>query len=84
MWGKCKVCAEKDQRIADLKSFIETLTPHDTGSVIPLVTMEANKILSGDQDISSLTDENALDLIDVERERAAVQSERDRLLSGNY
>ena len=83
MWGRCKVCEEKDKRIADLKAFIETFTPHNTSSSIPVVTIEANKLLSADQEMTDLGDNEAFDA-DTLEQVATVESERDRLLAGTY
>lgn len=73
---RCRVCQEKDARIADLKTQIAYLsrlaTPDNSG--IPLVHLEADAILSGSQEIIEVDQSKVDETI----------SERDRLLSGTY
>lgn len=50
---KCRVCTEKDARIADLQKQLKLLTavafPHTLSNTEAFIqTMEANKILGGD------------------------------------
>lgn len=55
MFGKCKVCTEKDLRIADLQKQIDLLhtlvfpSKQDTRQAF-IQSLEANKILGGDSD----------------------------------
>jgi hypothetical protein len=81
---KCKVCAEKDLRIQDLKSQIASLqrlvTPVNDPNRVPAVHMEADGILSGQQHIIELPADMA-PLPDAEPDEL---SERDRILSANY
>jgi len=78
----CKVCAEKDERIEDLKNQIQflraMLAPREDVSV-SAQQLEADAVLSAQQHIVNipLTQEQ---LIQAEEERR----ERDRLLSGTY
>lgn len=88
MFGKCRVCAEKDKqigdkdsRIADLKAQIEDLRslvlPKNTPGVIPLVSLEADAIMSGKDE--------AIEIPDAQRaELDEIQSEATRILSGTY
>ncbi len=50
----CKVCAEKEARISDLLKQVELLQrltfPPQAPGRLPLIELEANKILSGDTD----------------------------------
>lgn len=82
MW-KCKVCAEKDKRIADLNREMEffkrMLRPSNNA---PIVDLEANKILdgAGEEQLSfktELTEEEIQSREDTEREATAI-------LTGNY
>lgn len=75
MFGKCKVCAEKDARIADLKAQIASL--HNLLQPVrapanPEVHHEANAVLNGvnEQIEPELSPE--------------ILAERDALLSGTY
>lgn len=76
MFGTCKVCQEKDRRILDLQEQISTLRsmafPSPMQIHVPQVQLEADKMLSGD-DIET-------GIPGLEQE----ESERDRILSGNY
>jgi hypothetical protein len=77
----CKVCEEKDRRIADLQKQITTLsalvTPPTSASRIPLLHLEADAVLSGNQE-SIVIDE-------IEQDRLrAVNTEADRILTANY
>lgn len=76
---KCKVCAEKDARIQDLKDTIikleKLLIPVQT---FPNSNYEVNNLLSGtaEQTIDSVSDTKSLD--------PAILEERLKLLSGDY
>jgi hypothetical protein len=80
---KCKVCASKDERIADLKAQIALLTrlvvPSNDPEATPILNLEADAILTGHQHMISATDEEM-----PKDETDAVIAERDRLLSGAY
>lgn len=85
MLFKCKVCAEKDARIQDLKQQIESLQslviPDNSLDKIPANHLEADGVLSGMQ--HTITVPGAEDLFEpstIQEER----SERDRILSGTY
>ena len=78
---KCKVCTEKDLRIADLKEHIRALSPHNKASEIPLLHIEADKIMSGSDEVMEVTSEEVRGMSE---EDLRILSERDRLLSGNY
>lgn len=73
MFGKCKVCLEKDQRIEDLKReilYLRELANPKLNVHIPAISAEADKITSVSQDVPLEDDE--------------ILSERLRLLSGTY
>ena len=72
---KCKVCAEKDKRIADLQHMISLLQPHN-GQSIPLVQLEADQILNGNDQVIELA--KSPEKID------EAESELNRILSGTY
>lgn len=80
MMFKCKVCSEKDSRIADLKDQIEMLRKlaavPTSASDIPYIAREANAILSAD--VSSPTVERP------ESRAEKVQREADQILLGSY
>lgn len=81
MFGPCKICKEKDARIYDLKSQLETLrklvfTPTSASS-IPVLSLEADRILSGSDESTSLTKAQIEEMNEIE-------SERSRLLSGTF
>jgi len=78
---ECKVCAEKDLRIADLKAHIEALSPTRNDYKIPLVSIEADQCLSGSNEIIEISNEEVEQMSPADQ---AILSERDRLLSGNY
>lgn len=80
---KCKVCAEKDQRISDLKAQIthlqQLVTPTNSPDKIPALSLESDAILSGQQHVIRI------DEAEVPKDEAdAVIAERDRILSANY
>lgn len=82
MFGPCKVCAEKDLRIADLKKEIEFLKMlvSPTQSSLPVLSMEENIILGG-----AGTEEIIPPITPEEFEKAErLERERDAVLSGNY
>jgi hypothetical protein len=80
---KCKVCAEKDQRIADLKAHITQLsqlvTPSNSSDEIPIRSLEADAILSGQQHVIHVDEAEV-----PKDETDAVIAERDRILSATY
>lgn len=76
----CKLCNEKDRRIADLLAQIEMLRalvlPPKTSAPIPLFALEADKALSA-------TDDRPSDPEELKR-LSAIEAEREALLSGTY
>lgn len=81
MWGKCKVCAEKDNRISDLKKEIEFLKRLSSPSpTIPLLDIEASKILEGASEPVSNIEEEVRDLSSEE----SIEQEASNILMGNY
>jgi hypothetical protein len=83
---KCKVCAEKDRRIADLQEQIKFLRSYQTPShptQVEARDLEADSLLSGKNDVIEITGHN----IAAETESENVDdviSERDRILTGTY
>jgi hypothetical protein len=77
VFGRCKVCAEKDHRIFDLQEQIQNLRslvyPAGNQGVIPTVQIEANHILDGAQQDIEMT-----------AEEARIDEEANALLTGNY
>lgn len=79
----CKCCAEKDSRIASLRSEIEFLRtlvrrPEHHNASLPVVTLEADAVLSAQ-------DEQTFVEVAPESEEARdIELERDRLLAGTY
>lgn len=81
MFGPCKVCKEKDLRIAELQAQVELLrslvAPPASASRIPILQVESDAILSGrDEAIDPTPDQ--------QRELARIESEANRILSGTY
>ena len=78
MFFRCKVCAEKDLRISDLKSQIADLKaqlyPSNHPAEMPSLIIEADAALSSEEPTKTSRDEAIQDEI----------SERDRLLAGTY
>lgn len=84
---RCKVCAEKDARIEDLKReilFLRTqiYTPNDP-HLTPTGQLEADGILSGQQHVLNVPMDADL-RADELKYAEEIRSERDRLLSGTY
>jgi hypothetical protein len=80
---KCKVCAEKDARISDLKSQIshlKALVTPPTNSDPTVDQLEADGIMNGQQYILEIptAQDRAASTADVE------QAERDRIFAGTY
>ena len=75
---KCKVCAEKDARIADLKSEITYLRERRYGTLhADVVSAEQDLLLNGGADIPQLTEQDR-------KEQKRLQDEAISLLSGTY
>lgn len=84
-WGqffKCSTCAEKDQRIIDLKEQVKFLRGYinPTSADATLMSMEAQHILDGSLhntiDIRSPSE-------DLQKERERIAREAERMLSGD-
>jgi len=77
----CKTCPQKDERIADLKDQISFLRSQvqPSGDQMTLGQLEADAILSGQQHIIEIRDDGSL-----VQSADDENSERDRILSGNY
>lgn len=77
---KCRVCSEKDARIADLKAEIATLRelvlPRDPFKISP-IALEADAVLTPSNDSPIISDEEI-------QEAEEIQSEATRLFAGNY
>jgi hypothetical protein len=79
---KCRVCEEKDRRIVDLKSQLDdlrrlVLPPNHSAGFIHPISVEADAILSGQQEPITLSPEQ-------EKEFDELQREADAILAGNY
>lgn len=78
----CKVCREKDARIADLHAEIKMLrslvSPPTSSSRIPLVQIEADAIMSGRQEQIEVSNADQM------KHWENVESEAHRILSGTY
>jgi hypothetical protein len=78
MFGKCKVCAAKDAELKSLKDEIAFLRMLVQPKALPHTkwdNVEANAILSGHQEAIMVEDDELSE---------AEQTERDKILSGNY
>lgn len=84
----CAVCAEKDKRIEELReqvAYLKTLTiPENNPALLPLVTREADAVISSSQEIINVPVEQKEEYEKYMREREDAMSERDRILSGQY
>lgn len=81
MFGRCKICTEKDLRIATLEAQVHLLTtlvaPPASASRIPILQVESDAILSGrDEAIDPTPDQ--------QRELERIESEANRIFSGTY
>ena len=80
---KCKACEAKQSHIEDLRKQIADLRtlalPKQDASVIPLVQLEADAVLSGTTDVIQV---NTTD--PQEDDAEAIQSEASRILAGTY
>ena len=83
MFGNCKVCQEKANRIEDLKSQIADLRKlaltSQSSNTLPIINFEANKILNGDMEVTELTTDEI-----EEQDRLKVAQEADDLFNGTY
>jgi hypothetical protein len=81
LFFKCRVCAEKDLRIADLQAQVETLkalaTPPTSASRIPLLTLEADAVMNGAHEPIKVENSE-------KNEFQRIESEAYRLLSGTW
>jgi hypothetical protein len=81
LFFKCRVCAEKDLRIADLQAQVETLkafaTPPTSASRIPLLTLEADAVMNGDHEAIRVEDTE-------KKEFERIENEAYRILSGTW
>lgn len=86
---KCKVCSEKDKRLADLQAHIDLLTkwvmqPHK--EVLP-EQHEADAILSATQhiiDISDNPENHETPLSQYPLSVQEIENERERIMNGTY
>lgn len=85
LFGRCKVCASKDAHLADLQAQIQDLRrfaiPKNNPHSIPLIQMEADAVLSGQDRVINLPAEEP---VQGDRENDEIQSEASRILSGTY
>lgn len=84
MFGKCKVCEEKDKRILDLKEEIGnlrlTLNPPPRVATLRY-ELEQDNILNG---ANGETITSPVDIEAEAKENLRLQSEQDAILTGNY
>lgn len=76
----CKVCIEKDKRISDLQAHLQDLrqlTLPKNPLTSHFVNVEANAIIDGRDEVMPLTEEEAREMEDTQREA-------DRLFAGTY
>lgn len=82
MLFKCRVCEEKDKRIADLNNQIrflrDQLVIDNSAENTPLPLLEADGILSAQQHVLDVP------AFAENRQYEEERSERDRILSGTY
>lgn len=80
MFFRCRVCEEKNKRLADLQSQLDTLRelllPRGTEE-LPRIALEADAVLTPSNDSPILSD-------DEYQSMEQVQSEATRLFAGNY
>lgn len=81
-WFTCKCCSEKDAHIKSLMAEVEFLRhlsrkPETSNASLPMITMEADGLLSGQDHIIELDPQKIQQLDET-------ISERDRILSGTY
>lgn len=69
---KCKVCVEKEKRIADLKDEIRTLRRAFMSTARDTSTMEANAILSAENMVLNIPTDDAEEAANVENEAASL------------
>lgn len=80
MFGRCKVCEQKDLRIEELKAQIDFLKVMLQPSAMPTaVNIEANKILDG----SSMPVIEVQSNIDLDQQRIELEREATRILTGD-
>jgi hypothetical protein len=76
VFGGCRVCLEKEKRIADLQqelAFMRSMvSPPIDNSSVPFEELEANLVMDGQQDV-----------ITIDRD-FELSREVDRIFSGNY
>jgi len=85
MLFRCRVCAEKDQRISDLKeqvAFLKSqLVVSNDPEHAPIGQYEADGILSAQQHVIEVP---TPEQFSEDRQAEAERSERERLLAGTY
>jgi hypothetical protein len=71
----CKVCEEKDKRIADLKEMVSRMSQLSIpdNNILPLVHLEADAVLGARQEVINMDDDDG-----------ANESEAARMMSGTY
>lgn len=84
MFGKCKVCEEKDKRIADLKTEIDhhrAIQNPPPRQAVVRYELEADNLLNGG---NTETIKSPIDVEAEAKELARLQAEQDKILTGNY
>jgi hypothetical protein len=75
LWGKCECCAVLKEEISFLRSLIKP--PEPKFDPLPPAHFEADAILSGSNEQTSLSTDDLM-------RQAEIDAERSRLLSGQY
>lgn len=85
---RCKVCAEKNERIAEYKAQIEYLKnltiPNNNPALPPLLTLEADNVMSGSQAITDVSKDQLDEFEKYLKEKQDEVSEANSLLAGTY
>lgn len=88
MFGKCKICIEKDKRIHDLKVEVELLRTHvfpeNDVYTQPIATREADAIIGGNSQKIEVPEEQTGELAKLREETLKILEERDAILGGTY
>jgi hypothetical protein len=87
MFGKCKVCQEKEKRIHDLMDQITHLRkmvyPKASPGRLPLVHLEADKVMSVSDEPTEITPSQYAELQELNG-HDEVNAEAHRILTGTY
>lgn len=85
---RCKVCQEKNERLADYKAQIDYLRlltiPDNNPSRPPLLTLEADNVISGSQAVVEVSKDQQQEFEKYLQEKQDEVSEANSLLAGTY